>query len=339
MKYIEIELSFNDDDDEPRRLLSEAKLTESDVFIYNGDIIPPLHKLLRKHIGASGRKRAFLLLTTPGGDADAAYRVARHFQDTYEHFTIGVWGSCKSAGTLLAIGASELVIADCGELGPLDVQVFSPDEFVRSSSGLSIAQAIEFVANKAFETWEDTFLMVRQRSGGIITTKTASEIASALSVGLFSPITEKIDPNWLGELQRSIDIALHYGVRLGMERKDVRALIEDYPCHSFVIDYREAELLFRCVRRPNDGEELLFRNIIASPDADFDGDILRDHSAEDLLVKINIEAEVSDSITENEHENEGQEDPDHPDTTADQADTDARAPHQDAKAQNHDHGQ
>ncbi|MBX3419927.1 MAG: hypothetical protein KF752_00080 [Pirellulaceae bacterium] len=266
--------------------MADAKLLNSDVFIYNGDIHPVLHKLLRPHIGVSGNKRAFLLLTTPGGDADAAYRVARHFQVSYDDFVVGVWGACKSAGTLMAIGATELVIAPCGELGPLDVQVFSPDEFVRRSSGLSISQAIKFVSKQAFEAWEENFLRVRTSSGGIITTKTASEIANQLAIGLFAPITEKIDPIWIGELQRSIDIAMQYGIRLGMSESSLRSLIEEYPSHSFVIDYREADKLFKCVRRPHPIEEKLFENLLSGNAKTLGGDFLRDFTQTDLLVKI-----------------------------------------------------
>lgn len=304
MNFAELEVAFDDDDADVIQQLADANLLGSDVFIYNGDIHPALHKLLRPHIGATESKRAFLLLTTPGGDADAAYRVARHFQEAYDEFVVGVWGSCKSTGTLMAIGATELVIAPCGELGPLDVQVFSPDEFVRRSSGLSISQAIKFVSKQAFDAWEENFLRVRTSSGGIITTKTASEIANQLAVGLFSPITEKIDPIWIGELQRSIDIAMQYGIRLGMSESALRALIEDYPSHSFVIDYREADRLFKAVRRPLPVECLLFDHIQAENAKAFGGDFLRDFSQTDLLIKIRFATPQEPPDNKNENDNQ-----------------------------------
>jgi hypothetical protein len=304
MNVAEIEVALEDTDTEDVKALSDALLLDSDVFIYNGEIHPILHKLLRPHIGSTKKKRAFLLLTTPGGDADAAYRVARHFQESYESFVVGVWGSCKSAGTLMAIGASELVIAPCGELGPLDVQVYSPDEFVRRSSGLSISQAIKFVSKQAFEAWEDNFLRVRTSSGGIITTRTASEIANKLAIGLFSPVTEKIDPIWIGELQRSIDIAMQYGLRLGMPEQALRTLIEDYPSHSFVIDYREAEKLFKSVRRPHPAEIRLFDYIQREHVKTFGGDFLRDYSQNDLLIKIcfALSEKQSEGSSEDDHQ-------------------------------------
>jgi hypothetical protein len=295
MQFADIELTLTEEDNHPRHLFEQSKLLETDIFIYNGDIHPSLHRVFRKHIGESGRKRSLLILTTPGGDADAAYRVARHFQEAYEEFVLGVWGHCKSAGTLLAIGATELVIESCGELGPLDVQVFRPDEFIRRSSGLSVTQALEFITKKAFDLWEESFLQVRQRSAGIITTRTASEIASQLAIGLFSPLTEKIDPTWVGELQRSIDVALHYGIRLGMDSEPLLELIQGFPSHSFVIDFRDAKRLFKSVRRPNDGERFLTNQVLQSSSKEFGGDFLREHLREDVLLRLIITPETQET--------------------------------------------
>lgn len=71
----------------------------------------------------------FMLVTT-GGDADAAYRLATTLQNHYETITCYVTGYCKSAGTLVAIGAHSLVMSDCGELGPVDVQLYKEDEIL-----------------------------------------------------------------------------------------------------------------------------------------------------------------------------------------------------------------
>lgn len=303
LQHLEVEVALPADDQKNRELFNESKLLESDIYIYNGDIHPALHKLLGPHIGNTSNKRAILLLTTAGGSADAAYRVARNFQESYEEFVVGVWGYCKSAGTLMAIGANELVIAPCGELGPLDVQIFSPDEFVRRSSGLSIAQAIKFVTAQAFDAWEENFLKVRQRSGGVITTKTAADIASEIAVGMFAPITEKIDPIWIGELQRSIDVAMQYGLRLGMSEPSLRYLIEKYPSHSFVIDYRDAEQLFKNVRRPKPGEQLLFDSILRSNYKEFEIDFLRDLSPSDLLFTIKFVDPDDKKSEKNENQN------------------------------------
>jgi ClpP class serine protease len=84
------------------------------------------------------RKNVLLLLVTEGGDPDAAYRIARCLQDRYKKFSVLVAGYCKSAGTLLALGANELIFSENGELGPLDVQMEKKDELWEQESGLTV---------------------------------------------------------------------------------------------------------------------------------------------------------------------------------------------------------
>ncbi len=71
-------------------------------------------------------------------DADVAYRIARCLQHRYERITAVISGQCKSAGTLLAIGAHELAFSDHGELGPLDVQLRKADDMWAATSGLTV---------------------------------------------------------------------------------------------------------------------------------------------------------------------------------------------------------
>jgi len=230
-------------------------------YAASGEIGSALYERLRRLVVARPRSaRGGLFLCTPGGDPDYAYRIARMMRSFHDEFLLYVAGGCKSAGTLVALGAHQIVFEEQGELGPLDVQVFSPDEFIRRSSGLSVIQALEFVNRQTFETFEEVFLNIRSRSGGIITTKTAGEIATKIATGLYSPITDKIDPSRIGELQRSIDIALHYGVRLGADQRLVQHLITGYPSHTFVIDCEEAEQIFPSVRMMDPFETLVLTN-------------------------------------------------------------------------------
>lgn len=62
------------------------------------------------------RENAILILTTQGGSADAAYQMARCVKKHYKKFTLFVFGHCKSAGTLIAVGADEIVMSEFGQL-------------------------------------------------------------------------------------------------------------------------------------------------------------------------------------------------------------------------------
>ena len=50
------------------------------------------------------------------------------FQRSYKKFIVLVSGYCKSAGTLVACGAHELVFSDAGEIGPIDIQMEKKDD-------------------------------------------------------------------------------------------------------------------------------------------------------------------------------------------------------------------
>lgn len=66
-----------------------------------------------------------LMLQTPGGDIDQAERIILICRKRVDKasFRVIVPDSAKSAGTLIAIGADEIVMGEVSELGPIDPQV------------------------------------------------------------------------------------------------------------------------------------------------------------------------------------------------------------------------
>lgn len=213
---------------------------------------------------------AYLILATYGGDADAAFRIGRAFRHYYKHLTIIVPGYCKSAGTLLCIAADDLVICDLGELGPLDVQVMKRDEMFEQSSGLDIMQALEVIQTRTLDAFRDYLIEIRTGTG--ISTKVAAELASKLALGLYTPISDQIDPIRLGEMQRAVLVAHKYGHALNAYKQNLRknaleSMISDYPSHIFVIDRKEAKKLFYRVREPT-AEEAAQCDALHGPQTD-----------------------------------------------------------------------
>lgn len=220
---------------------------QTDLFCFNGRITP---WSARNFVDAVlDRKRhssnAALFLCTYGGDPHSAFRMVRCLK---KHYTGGkirllIDGPCKSAGALIALGVDEIAFGPRGELGPLDTQLTKQDEILFMSSGLDILQALSVVTSNAFENCFDNMLELIKRSGGSISTKTAAEIASSVTAGVFQPITAQIDPLRMGEAQRSMRIAREYGERLKSKLLKPGALdrlVQDYPSHGFVIDKEEA---------------------------------------------------------------------------------------------------
>ena len=247
-----------------RRIVAASN---SDILMFNAPIERPRdRRLIERVIKRTRRPNLLMILVTNGGDPDAAYRIARCIQDHYRNFTVCVSGICKSAGTLLLLGATELAFSEYGELGPLDIQMAKKDELWESESGLTVMTALSAIHENAQDAFDHFLLSLTTRSGGRITVRTASEIAAKLTEALYSRISEQIDPIHMGEVNRSMAIAQQYGIRL-MSRSEnfdvdtLKSLISDYPSHGFVIDKCEAKDKFKNVRECTDDELALFEDL------------------------------------------------------------------------------
>lgn len=240
-----------------------ANNLNSDVFHYNGeirhrsdlDVIESIYK---------NRKRdcVILILVTDGGDPHAAYKLSRYLQNQYEKFTLVVSGVCKSAGTLVAVGAHELVFAPYGELGPMDVQSYKIDNLAERQSGLTITQSLDHLTVSAIKMHGQVFSAIISATGAIVSFKTAAQAASELITGLYEPVFSQIDPMEVGDKARSMRIASDYGKRLNARSKNLKPnalnnLTQTYPSHSFVIDMQEARSLFENVRPWSSEEQQL----------------------------------------------------------------------------------
>lgn len=205
----------------------------------------------------------YLVFKTLGGDANAAYQLGRYLQRRYKQVTFVIDSLCKSAGTLAALAANEIVMFELAELGPLDVQTLQPDEMRRFTSGLASVQSLKVLQSESFDCFENFLLNLSERSCGQITTRTACEIASQLTTGLMGELYRQVDPVRLSESKRMVEIASAYGVRLVKKSSNLRScdalkkLISEFPDHEFVIDRDEAKELFINVRGPSENEKLL----------------------------------------------------------------------------------
>lgn len=247
-------------DDIIKEASGHAEALPQDVFFYNGSMQTG-RDLDCIQIVQSNRQRdeCLLLLTTDGGDPDAAYKISRCLQDRYKKFSALISGRCKSAGTLLAIGAHELVFTPYGELGPLDIQLTKVDRFDQLQSGLTISDSLNTLEERAVDRF---YRMVRdyiQQNQGLLSFASATKAASDFVTQLYAPVFSRIDPEEIGARARSMRIATDYGRRLAARSQNIRPntlkqLSETYSSHSFVIDRQEAGTLFLRVRDASDAE-------------------------------------------------------------------------------------
>ena len=247
-----------------------------DVYLYAGDINLQGYESL-SHIANQNERKNYCLLVlfTNGGNPHAGFRIARALQCYYNDFDIYIPRFCKSAGSLITIGAKSIYMDDMSELGPLDVQLKKKDELFGLTSGLDIAHTLNHIQNQAMTSFRAGLLELSGQAG--LSTKMAADIASNLTGSLFQPIMAQVDPMKLSETQRALEIAQAYGTRLNEKSLNLKdggldLLITGYPSHGFVIDRKEAKKLFNRVcngtekmRQSIMDFNLLFQQHTASP--------------------------------------------------------------------------
>ncbi len=242
-----------------------GQLRQADILIYSGELARPGDGdvALRRH-DRSGRPNCLLLLSTLGGSADAAYRLARTLNRQYRRLTVFVDDYCKGAGMLLVLAADELVISDFGELGPLDLASQHASIPGRGESGLALMHSMEALRSEAEASFERHLTRFRSQRSLAMTTRAAIEQASALSLGLMGQVFSQIDPLQIAEADRAVRTATLYVHRLGanhLKEGALDRLLTGYPSHDFVIDREEADDLLRTVRAPTTEENVFLTHV------------------------------------------------------------------------------
>lgn len=156
-----------------RDLLAEIeKSTNRNVLNYSatasgkpGEImfIPDILNLTRVMEKGEGLQGVLLILNSPGGQPEIAEKIIttlRHFYD--DDFRVIVPEFAKSAATIVCLGADEILMGYCSELGPIDPQMAVPDAQgnIQFRSAHAIIESVDayvreahkaIEANKAFQ--------------------------------------------------------------------------------------------------------------------------------------------------------------------------------------------
>lgn len=185
-----------------------------------------------------------LLIHSPGGQADAAYRLASLFRQNCGGFVAIVPRYAKSAATLLALGAETIIMGDHAELGPLDAQIanLEREEWI---SALDEVQALERLHAFAMDAFDRTVLMMQERSH--LKTREIVPMTLHFVSEFMQPLLAKIDTVHYTQMSRVLKVAEEYAFRLlqpkhsrDNARNIASRLVEQYPEHGFVIDVAEA---------------------------------------------------------------------------------------------------
>ncbi|HEX3128489.1 MAG TPA: hypothetical protein VH394_14255 [Thermoanaerobaculia bacterium] len=103
-----------------RRLAVYFANTEHHASAVSQTDIAPLQDVL---FDCEGRCDLDVLLQSPGGDIDSAEKLVYMIRERVASLRILVVERAKSAGTLIALAADEILMSSTSELGPIDPQV------------------------------------------------------------------------------------------------------------------------------------------------------------------------------------------------------------------------
>ena len=193
-----------------------------------------------------------VVLDSPGGDIEDAFRIANATREYADDVEVLVPQWAKSAATLICLSANRIHISPQGELGPLDPQIPDPSTGASWVSSLESFNALEHVRTNALDTLTamiDLFLDEME-----IEAPFCYEHAKDLFPSVVFPLYQQINPYLLGRAGMALEMSDEYAFRvmsrwsytgLGEEEINniIHALVWGYPSHGFVIDLREAREL------------------------------------------------------------------------------------------------
>ena len=176
-----------------------------------------------------------LIIDSGGGDIDMAVKIAEICAHYSEKFTVIVPFLAKSAATIIALSADDLILGKVGELGPIDPQVKHPtlDMYFPASS---IKNALEFI-----ESSKDPDISIS--------------------------MADKLDPLLIGAYIRSLDVSKQYlsEVRIikDSDNKEeiIQAFTEKYIDHGYPITHeicKQLRLNFSLNLADDELENLLY---------------------------------------------------------------------------------
>lgn len=236
----------------------QVRLT-GDYYVINGPVNETMELGVKEALkGQSSQDCCSIFLTTYGGSGDVAYKVGRLLQRHYKKVRFLINSECKSAGTILCLAGHELFMSETGELGPLDVQIIDGIKSSRNS-GLDFNSSLSIARREVIKSFLESFKeMSRLKVSRSHAIKSAGKIAQSIASSLYA----QIDPIQIAATQRSIAIALDYGVRLATSSQSItpenlKKLITGYSSHGFCIDREEATGLFKIVHKLEDDKEIM----------------------------------------------------------------------------------
>jgi hypothetical protein len=223
----------------------ESKLNSRLLTIVTGDrqgmetrIAPDILSLVSEHLSNIGTcENLAIFLYTPGGDTIVGWGLVNLLRQYCKKLKVLVPFQALSCGTLIALGADEIVMGKHGLLSPVDPSVSSP--FNPPAPGIQQPGAISLLPVSV----EDMigFLDLAKKEIGL---KSEESMVSILKV-----LADKVHPLALGAVYRAREQTSSLAKRLLLTHSSdgakidriVKRLTQELPTHNYLIGRAEAE--------------------------------------------------------------------------------------------------
>ncbi|WP_338825034.1 hypothetical protein MHOCP_06000 [Moorella humiferrea] len=220
----------------------EAERQSAVICYFTGDrenlgtrIAPDVIRVFYRHLLTLGpRPRIDLFLYTRGGDVLTPWRLVNLVREFTHHLGVLVPFRAASAGTLLCLGANEIVMGALGELGPIDPSVanaFNPEDPANPIARLPVS----------VEDVMAYFSLARETAG--------LESEDSLAA-VFNRLVDKVHPLALGNVHRNYALIRSLARKLlelhmpaeedGRVTEIIKNLTERLYAHNHMISRREA---------------------------------------------------------------------------------------------------
>ena len=193
-----------------------------------GDILP----FFTEHLDIIDKaEKISLLLITNGGDTLTAWSLVNLIRSYCDNFEVIVPANCFSSGTLICLGADDIIMTKQATLGPIDPSTNGPLNPVVPGTNLRVPVSVEIV-NAYIEMAKNTF--------SIQDDKCMTQILLKLS--------DMIHPLTLGQVYRSRQqiqmlagklMSLH-NVESEKQEKIIKFLCSESGSHDYAIRRKEA---------------------------------------------------------------------------------------------------
>lgn len=212
-------------------------------------------RLLRDSGVAKEELHLEILLSGPGGDPHAAFKLASILRARASHVRFWILNWAKSASTLVSLCGDEILMAVEGELGPLDPQMEHMNlEGMGALSALEAVQPVDYFVRMSQKIAFDLGHKIRNEVG--LSRRDSMELALRHSEQLLAPILEKFEPSAISQASRQLEVTRAYAGELLRKfhfrhhpprdqtvEQIAHNLVWWYPDHGFVISRDEARRL------------------------------------------------------------------------------------------------